>query len=128
MSAPKRNRQFAVQALLIAAAAVTAYAIRGFDAALAAAYGGGIVFVNTLLQVWHLRRAEKIAQDDIGRNMRIAMRCEMERLGATFALFALGFGLLSLEAFPLIAAFIFVLMATLPIGFKESYLRNSNGK
>lgn len=128
MSASKLNHRFAVQALLIAAAALTAYLIGGLHAALAAAYGGGIVFVNTLLQVWHLRRAEKIAQDDIGRNMRIAMRCEMERLGATFALFALGFGLLSLEAFPLIAAFIFVLMATLPIGFKESNLRNSNGK
>lgn len=128
MSALKHSRLFVLQAVLILVAAVVCYLLQGVDALIAAFYGGLIVVINSLLQLWHYVRAERIAQNDVGRTLGIAMRCEVERLGASIALFAIGFGKLHLPALPLIGTFIVVLVATLPFGLQEFNLRKSDVK
>ncbi len=122
-----RIRLFATQAVLILVSTILAYAYKGHPGALAALYGGAIVVVTTLLQYWHLRRAERAADQSAGRTLRVAIRAEAERFGASIALFILGFGVLGLEPLPLIGAFILVQLAALVEGFRDSTLRKRHG-
>jgi len=77
----------------------------GIDGFLAALYGGVMVMINTLLLLWHSARAERLEQQSAGQNFRIIVRCAVERLVITVALFALGLGRLGLEPLPLICGF-----------------------
>ena len=94
------------QGVLVAAAAVGCYYLQGTGAALAALYGGGIAVVNTLLLLWHQRRAERLAGDDAGRNMRILYRCAFERFASTVVLLALGLIWLRLPGPALLGGFV----------------------
>ncbi|WP_126457152.1 ATP synthase subunit I [Sulfuriflexus mobilis] len=71
--------------------------------------GGSIILINVLLQHWALRKAERQARANAEHNLRILMRCAIERFVVTIALFALGMGVWKLPPLALIAGFIVAL-------------------
>lgn len=99
----------------------------GWSAAGAAFAGSSIALINTVLQFWHLRRAERLAGADAGHNLRIMVRCALERFLATIGLLALALGGLQLEPLPLIGGFITGQVAVIFGGFNESSLRQKDG-
>ena len=117
-----------IQILLIAAVALGAALLLGAGAGVAAAWGGGIVLVNTLILYRHYRRAVLTAGEDIGLNTRIAYRCSFERLAMAVILLSLGLGILKLQPLPLIGAFVALQVAVLMGRFEESLLRKADGK
>ena len=94
------------QLLIAAVIAVVAGAISGKPAAIAALYGGLIVASNTLLQLWHMRRAERIAKEDAERILRIVYRCAAERIFSTVVLFLIGLVALKLNPLALLVGFL----------------------
>lgn len=117
----------AVQFLLIAAVAGVFYASQGWLAAVTVLYGVAIVALNSLLQVWQLKRADRIAGLSAERNMRYLYRCAAERFIATVALLAAGFGLLRLEPLPLLSGYIIGQVAVVYRQFLESSARRKHG-
>ena len=90
-------------AVVIAAAAG---ALSGKPWAVAALYGGLIAVANTLLQLWHMRRAERIAKEDAERILRIVYRCAAERIFSTIVLFLIGFVKLKFNPLALLVGFL----------------------
>ena len=77
----------------------------GLNGWVAAAYGGTIAIVSTLLQQWHLRRMEACDPRSSARALRFLYRAALERLAAVAILFALALGLLQLAPLALLVAF-----------------------
>lgn len=95
-----------LQLLTAAVIAAGAAVLSGKPLALAALYGGLIAAANTLLQLWHMRRAERIAKEDAERILRIVYRCAAERLISTIALFLIGLVKLKLNPLALLVGFL----------------------
>jgi len=107
ISAAKKMRRLPVkQALLTAILSGGFWVYSGIPAAQAVLYGGVIAVINSLIQLWHLHRADSSAGCDVRLNMRILYRCSFERLVSTTSLFAIGLGVLKLLPLPLIVGFI----------------------
>ncbi len=95
-----------IQLLIVAVVAAIAGVVSGVSEAKAALFGGLIVASNTLLQLWHMRRAERIAKEDAERILRIVYRCAAERIFSTVALFLIGLVALKLDPFSLLMGFL----------------------
>lgn len=121
------NRLLRMQLLLIAGVVGGFLYYMGWPAAGAALFGSAIALTNTFLQFWYLRRAERLAGADAGRNLRFMMRCALERFLATIGLLVLALGGLELEPLPLISGFITGQVALIFGGFNESSLRQNDG-
>ena len=115
------------QAAIIAAHALGFGLVMGTTAAIAALFGSLIVILNNLMQVWQLKRADRIAGREAGSNLRYLYRCTIERYVVTVALFAAGIGALQLAALPLISGFIIGHVAMVIRWFLESELRRRHG-
>lgn len=89
--------------MLIAIAVFTAW--WGTEPVLASIYGALIAIFNTLLMLWHIKRAVITARADAEKNLSSAYRCVAERWLVTIMMFAGGLGALGLEALPLLLAF-----------------------
>jgi len=113
------RRQWAVQGGLTLAVAGVFFATRGWGAAIAALFGGGITVLNTLLQLWQLRRVETKIGNGAERNMRFLYRCMVERFVATVGLFALGMGGLALPPLALISGFVVGQLPLLFVGLRK---------
>ncbi|WP_273152719.1 ATP synthase subunit I [Methylophaga thiooxydans] len=79
---------------------------QGVEVALAAGFGAFIALSNTLLMIWHIRRAAETARADAGKNLSRAYRCVAERWLSTIVMFGTGIVLLALNITALIAGFI----------------------
>ncbi len=95
-----------IQLLITAVITAVAGALSGKPVAIAALFGGLIVASNTLLQLWHMRRAGRIAKEDAERILRIVYRCAAERIFSTVALFLIGLVALKLNPLGLLVGFI----------------------
>ena len=95
-----------IQLLIVAVVTAIAGVVSGVSEAKAALFGGLIVASNTLLQLWHMRRAERIAKEDAERILRIVYRCAAERIFSTVALFLIGLVALKLDPFNLLMGFL----------------------
>ena len=95
-----------IQLLTVAVVIAVVGSFSGASAAKAALFGGLIVASNTLLQLWHMRRAERIAKEDAERILRIVYRCAAERIFSTIALFLIGLVALMLDPFSLLMGFL----------------------
>ncbi len=121
------HRLLLEQGLLIAGAALVVLATFDVRHATALLYGGAMAMVNTLLQLWCLRRAERKAGNDAGRNLRVAYSCALQRLVVTAALFTVAFAALKLEPLPLLGGFVLCQVVVVVDGFRESILRRRHG-
>lgn len=95
-----------IQLLITAVITAVAGDLSGKPVAIAALFGCLIVASNTLLQLWHMRRAERIAKEDAERILRIVYRCAAERIFSTVALFLIGLVALKLNPLGLLVGFI----------------------
>ncbi|SBS25089.1 F0F1 ATP synthase subunit I [Marinomonas spartinae] len=100
------NKLLVSQVLVLAVLVALFYGVHGTENALAAIFGGSIAIGNSLLQKWHLVRAAKAAKSDPRKDLNKVYRCMIERWCWTLIMFALGFGLLKLTAFTLLASFV----------------------
>ncbi len=85
----------------IVALVITAFLIflwQGLLASIAVSFGAAIAVINTCLQKWHLHAAAKFAGADAGKNLGRAYRCVAERWIMTIVLFAIGFSVLTEDA------------------------------
>jgi len=87
--------------------------------AIAIAYGGSVSILNTLLQLWHNRRAEKLAGSDAVYNMRILYRCAIERLVLSVAFLVLGLVSFKLHPLSILSGFILGHISVLITGFRK---------
>ena len=92
-------------------------------AAVAALLGSLIVILNSLMQSWQLKRADRIAGRDAAMNLRYLYRCTIERYITIAVLFAVGIGALKLAALPLLTGFAAGHLAMVYRWFLESSLR-----
>ena len=65
------HRLLVTQLVLMVVMALGGFLISGLPLGIALFYGGGIAFVNTLQQQWYATRAERAADNDPARNMRL---------------------------------------------------------
>ena len=93
---------------VVVAAAISGYLL-SWPGLAAALLGGLIILISVLLQHRALRKAESQARADAEHNLRIMMRCAIERFVVTIALFALGMGVWKLPPLALIAGFVVAL-------------------
>jgi ATP synthase protein I len=93
----------------------------------AALYGSLIVVLNAFMQVWQLKRADRVAGLSAERNMRYLYRCAAERFLATVTLLAVGIGMLRLEPLPLLSGYIIAQIAMVYRWFLESSARRKHG-
>jgi hypothetical protein len=107
-------------AILTLLAVVTWYFLQDARASATVVFGSGIALTHSLLQLWHLRRAEKLAGDDAMQNVRIFYRCAFERLAVAVALFAVAFGVLHVAPMPVLSGFIAGHLATVINGVFET--------
>ena len=87
--------------------------------AIAVAYGGSVSILNTLLQLWHNRRAEKLAGADAAYNMRILYRCAIERIVLSIAFLVLGLVTFKLHPLSILCGFILGHISVLITGFRK---------
>ncbi|MFU8836811.1 MAG: ATP synthase subunit I [Thiohalomonadaceae bacterium] len=111
------------QFAIIASAALAFGVVLEPKAGAAALFGSLIVILNSLMHVWQLKRADRIAGREAGSNLRYLFRCTLERYMVTVALFATGFVALQMAALPLISGFIIGHVAMVTRWFFESGLR-----
>ena len=122
-----QRRIIIVQVLLIGVTAGIFLLAAGWQAATAVLYGGLIVALIHRLQVWQLKRADRIAGLSAERNMRYLYRCATERFIAAVALLALGIGLLRLGPLPLLSGYLIAQIAMVYRWFLESSARRKHG-
>lgn len=94
------------QALLVLAAAVAFLVYGGSAKALAAAFGGGIALLNTLVSAHRLVRASEAAPGNPNRGMLELYIGAVTRFVATPALVAVGIVLLKLDPPAIIVGFV----------------------
>lgn len=99
-------RTLLVQLVLVLIVVAAWGVLRSGAEALAAAYGGAIALINSLLLFWFWRRAEQKAGASVQHNMRLLVGSAIARFAAVLVLFALGMGALQLAPLPLLIAFI----------------------
>ncbi len=122
-----RRKITAIQMVMVVAIAGLFSLTTDWYAGVAALYGSLIVILNTLMQVWQLKRADRIAGLDAARNMRYLYRCAGERFFLTVALLAAGIGMLRLEPLPLLSGYIVAQIAMVYRWFLESSARRKHG-
>lgn len=115
------KRIFQAQLVFITLLATVYIFTADIHAGIAAIFGGVIALVNTLLLRWSFERAELIAQNDAGQNIKLLYRTAAMRLFSTIGLFVIALGVLKLEPLPVLAGFISGLAAQLiaRFGFKK---------
>lgn len=74
--------------------------------AVSAGFGSVIVIINTLLMIWHIWRAAKIAKADAEQNLSRAYRCVAERWLNAIIMFAVGISVLKLDFMALMLGFV----------------------
>jgi len=79
---------------------------QGTDAMVAIAFGGAISLFNTLLMIWHIRRAAETAGADAAKNLGRAYRCIAERWLSTIVMFGTGIAILELNITALMVGFV----------------------
>ncbi len=109
-------RVLLLQALLGLAVAAGAFFLAGWPSAVAAVYGCSVALVNLALLVWRMHRG-KHAHTDAHRHLRSAYLASAERLAMVIVLLAIGFGVLELAPFALLAGFIAGQLGLLISGF-----------
>jgi hypothetical protein len=87
--------------------------------AIAVAYGGSVSILNTLIQLWHNRRAEKLAGADAAYNTRILYRCAIERIVLSVAFLVLGLVSFKLHPLSVLGGFILGHIGVLITGFRK---------
>jgi len=122
-----RKKNTIVQVVMVFAGAGFFGLTVGWQAGAAVLYGSLIVALNTLMQVWQLKRADRIAGLSAARNLRYLYRCAAERFLATVTLLAVGIGMLRLEPLPLLAGYIIAQVAMVYRWFLESSARRKHG-
>ncbi len=122
-----QRRVLLTQALLVATLAGVFLYTAGWQSAVAVLYGSFIVMLNYRLQVWQLKRADRIAGLSAARNMRYLYRCAAERFIAAVVLLALGIGLLRLGPLPLLSGYLIAQFAMVYRWFLESSARRKHG-
>jgi hypothetical protein len=94
-----------VTALVLAAGAAVGF---GLSMAGAVLYGGSVAMLAVLIQHRYALRAEQVAGLDPGRNLRLLLRCELERLLLAAVLLAIGLTVLRLPALTTLLTFVLV--------------------
>ncbi|MCW8828033.1 MAG: ATP synthase subunit I [Gammaproteobacteria bacterium] len=115
------------QMVIVSVSVALFWLAMGWQAGLAVLYGSLIVALTTLLQARQLRRADRIAGLNAGRNLRYLYRCAAERLIATVVLLAVGIGMLRLEPMPLLGGYIIAQVVLVYGWFLESSARRKHG-
>jgi hypothetical protein len=121
-----RRAEWAPLLLLLPAAGF--WLAMGWQAAAALLFGGGVVAIIGGLERWQRQRAARIAGNSPAKNLRYLYRCAAERLIATMALFAAGFGLMVLHPLPLLSGYLLVRLAMIYRFYQESSLRRQHGQ
>ena len=103
-----RRQLIYIVIFVVMAAALSGYFL-SWPGVAATLLGGSIILINVFLQHRALRKAERQARADAEHNLRIMMRCAIERFVVTIALFALGMGVWKLPPLALIAGFVVAL-------------------
>ena len=96
----------AVQLLLVTGVSAIFFMFYGSSEAAASVYGGGIAMANGLLLEWRRHRADSGRVLGAGESIRLLYRTAIERWVLVIVLFALGMGILRLDAPVLLAGFI----------------------
>lgn len=122
-----RRKILLTQMTLVGAVVGLFFLLQGWQAGLAVIYGSIIVVLTHRLQVWQLKRADRIAGLSAERNMRYLYRCAAERFIAAVALLAVGIIVLRLEPLPLLAGYIMAQAALVYGWFLESSARRKHG-
>ncbi|MFO7593591.1 MAG: ATP synthase subunit I [Pseudomonadota bacterium] len=122
-----RRKILLIQTALVGAVVGLFILLQGRQAGMAAIYGSIIVVLVYRLQVWQLKRADRIAGLSAERNMRYLYRCAAERFVATVVLLAVGIIMLRLEPLPLLAGYIIAQAALVYGWFLESSARRKHG-
>lgn len=116
------QRLLVLQLGLLLVMAIIGFVVGGMTTSSALVFGGGIAVINTLLQQWHARRAQRVAGNSPERNMRLLYRCAIERFIATVVLFSLGLGSLKFAPLPLLLGFVFAQLLQILRWISESGL------
>jgi ATP synthase protein I len=90
------------QAALAPIAAVIGGVFAGFDAALAALFGGLVALAVSGVLVWHERQSKRHPEWDQHRLFKMFIRAGVERLFVLVGLLAVGLGGLKLSPLPLL--------------------------
>jgi ATP synthase protein I len=90
------------QAALALIAAVIGGVFAGFDAALAALFGGLVALAVSAVLVWHERQSKRHPEWDQHRLFKMFIRAGVERLVVLVGLLAVGLGVLKLSPLPLL--------------------------
>lgn len=90
------------QAALALIAAVIGGVFAGFDAALAALFGGLVALAVSAVLVWHERQSKRHPEWDQHRLFKMFIRAGVERLFVLVGLLAVGLGGLKLSPLPLL--------------------------
>lgn len=90
------------QAALALIAAVIGGVFAGFDAALAALFGGLVALAVSAVLVWHEQRSRRHPEWDQHRLFKMFVRAGVERLIVLVGLLAVGLGGLKLSPLPLL--------------------------
>jgi ATP synthase protein I len=90
------------QAALALIAAVIGGVFAGFDAALAALFGGLVALAVSAVLVWHERQSKRHPEWDQHRLFKMFIRAGIERLFVLVGLLAVGLGGLKLSPLPLL--------------------------
>ena len=117
-----RRQLIYIVVIVVLASAVSGY-ILSWPGLAATLLGGLIVLISVFLQHRALRKAESQARANAEHNLRIMMRCALERFVVTIALFALGIGALKLPPLALIAGFVVALTGQYVAGPNSTNLR-----
>ncbi|MBD3669589.1 MAG: ATP synthase subunit I [Gammaproteobacteria bacterium] len=115
------KRMSLAQSLTLFICALVFFITDGLGQGMAAAFGGAIALANTLVLRWNFERAEQIAGNSAGENMRLLYRTAAQRLLLTIGLFTLALGGLKLEPLPVLVGFLAGLAAVLiaRFGFRK---------
>lgn len=100
------NKLLKAQILVLAITSLIMLTWQGKDSALASAFGGLIVVLNSLLQKWHLYKAVKKAGADPNLNLRQMYLCTIERWGLTVLMLLIGFVKLEMKPEVLLVGFL----------------------
>ena len=90
------------QAVLAPIAAIVGGVFVGFDAALAALFGGLVALAVSAVLVWHERQSKRHPEWDQHRLFKMFIRAGVERLFVLVGLLAVGLGGLKLSPLPLL--------------------------
>lgn len=115
------KRMTVAQSIFLLICALAFFLSAGWGHGVAAIFGGFIALANTLVLRWNFERAEQIAGNSAGKNMRLLYRTAAMRLLLTMGLFVLALGGLKLEPLPVLVGFLAGLAAVLiaRFGFRK---------